>query len=101
VSRGALGTPTPERDLGLVDDKAPVLGDLDAGRWANEALDVGHDAAIPTDQMMVVIAGPGFKERRAPGRLNPPRQSHADERTQRVIHGLGRYRPQAFSDKAR
>jgi hypothetical protein len=101
VSRDALGTPTPERDLGLVDDEAPVVGDLDARRRASEALDVDDDAAVPADQMMVVVAGPGFKERRAPGGLDPPRQSHTDERTQCVIHGLGRYRPQALSDKAR
>src|ERR1700722_4131177 len=97
----ALGASAPERDLGLVDDEALLVGNHDARCRADEAFDVYDNAAVAADQVMVVVAGPGFEEGGTPGRLDSPGQSDVDQRTERVVDRLRGNGPQALRDQAR
>jgi hypothetical protein len=60
----AGGASAPVDDLGFVDPIAHVVDGSEAGRGADGAVDVGHEAAEATDHVVVVVADPSLEARR-------------------------------------
>ena len=85
----ARGTETPEDDLGLVHDEAVRLRRIDAGRGADDAVDVLGGAAAPAHDVVVVVADPALVARRVPGGLDAAHEPGIDAGRQHVVDGLG------------
>lgn len=78
----------PEDDLGLIHLVPGGIGWFKAGSMAEGAIDVDHPAACSADEMVVVVAGSGFKSGGGSGRLDPTDQVMLDERREPVVDGL-------------
>jgi serine phosphatase RsbU (regulator of sigma subunit) len=87
----ALRAPAPVDDLGLVDDEPVVVGGVEAGRDADDALDVRDRAAVPAHQVVVVVTDPRLVASHRARRLDAPSQAGGRERTQHVVDRLVRH----------
>ena len=54
----AAGAAAPVDDLGLVDGEAVVVTRMQARTLADRAVDVGDGAALPADDVVVVVSDP-------------------------------------------
>jgi hypothetical protein len=88
--RHAIRTPAPIRDLGLVDFVAPVVSCDQTRGSASGTVHIDHAAAVPADQMVVVVADSILEARRRSGGLNAPEQTFGNQDRERVVHRLKR-----------
>ena len=65
-----------------------VVGRAEAGRFSDGAVNVGHVAARPAHDMVVVVPDPSVEPGRAAGRFDAAHKSCRREGVQGVIHGL-------------
>jgi len=84
----AGGAPAPEDDLGLIDLEAVVGVTVQAGSFADGAVDVGDRPAGSAHHVMVVVADAGLVACDRPGGLDASHQAGIGEGTQDVVHGL-------------
>ena len=68
---GAGGAEAPVGDLGLVDDEAVGVGGVEAGAYADRAVDVGDRAARAAHHVVVVVADAQLVARDRAGGLDP------------------------------
>jgi hypothetical protein len=73
----AVRAQTPERDLGLVHLEAVFRAWVQAWPISDGAVDVLDRATTAADDVVVVVADPGFEAGRAAGRLDPAGQPGA------------------------
>src|SRR6478672_11504572 len=78
---GAGGAQAPVGDLGLVDDEAVGVGGVEAGSYADRAVDVRDRAARAAHDVVVVVADAQLVARDRAGRLDPADQPGAAART--------------------
>ena len=88
---GAGGAKTPKGDLRLFDHEAANWGGLQAGRVADEAVDVDDFPATTAHEVMVVVRHPRFVECGAVGRLNAPNEPGLAQGSKRRVDCLGRH----------
>jgi hypothetical protein len=86
------GTTAPVDDFGFVDLEAMVIVGCEAGCVPDRAVDVEHEAAAPTDEVMMVIAHPIFVPGDRTRRLDPTNQILLNEGTECVVDRLPRDR---------
>jgi hypothetical protein len=102
VRRLTVGTKAPEGDLRFVQHESMGLGGLEAGGGSHHAVDVGDSPAPSADHVVMIVAHPGFKERRTPRRFDPASQSRVGEGAEGVVHGLlgnlSQARPDSFGN---
>ena len=84
----AGGAVPPPRHLGLVDGEAGRIGDVKARSVTGGAVDIDHHAAVPADEVMVVVPDADFEERGSAGRLDAPDQVSRVEGVEGVVNGL-------------
>lgn len=84
----AGGAVPPPRDLDLVDGEAGRIGYVKARSVTGGAVDIDHHAAVPADEVMVVVADADFEEGGSAARLDTPDQVSRVEGVERVIYGL-------------
>src|ERR1700752_5513230 len=68
----------PEDDLRFIDVEAADLGGLQARSLTDDTVDVGDGPAYPTHQVVMVVTGAGFIQRRRARRLDAAKQSGPD-----------------------
>jgi hypothetical protein len=67
-----------------------VVGRGEAGCGTDCAIDIGRNAAVAADHVVVVVADPCLEARWRPGRLDTPDQANVNQDAQHVVHGLER-----------
>ena len=91
----------PVDDFRLVDLVALVVEGCQTGRQTDCTVDVDRAAALPANQVMVVVANPIFEAGRRPGWLNAADETFGREHTKRVVHRLERNRTDLVPDRFR
>ncbi len=97
VCRCAVGAEPPEHDFGFLDDESMRLRRLEAWRSTDDAIDVDHCCAHAADQVMVIVTGSAFVQRRRTCGFDPPEKSGTDAGTKNVVHRLRGHRADAGS----
>ena len=84
----AVGAGAPVDDLGLIDPEARVVAGVEAGGFADGAVDIDCFAAGATDEVMVVVADAVFIEGGGAGGLNAADEAGLGEGAEGVVDGL-------------
>ena len=82
------GADAPEGYFGFVDDKAVTFMRRETGRMAVRAIGIGHRAAGPANDMVMVVADAVLETCRRPGWFDPPQHATVHEHGQRVVDRL-------------
>jgi hypothetical protein len=93
----ARGTDAPEQNLGLVNPKPVRRGRFQTGATPDDTVHVLDPTALPTNQMMVVVADPRFIERGGVRRFDAPQQSRLQQGVKIIINGLPGKAAKAFT----
>jgi len=83
-----FGATAPVDYLGLVDLEARVIHGGQARRGTDRTVDIHHPAAVPADEVVMIIAGPPLVTRRRPGGLDATDETLVGQDAQSVVHRL-------------
>lgn len=95
----AVGTESPEHDLGLVYREAGVVVRSQARPLADRAVHVLGPPAAPADQVVMVVADPGLEPGGRTGRFDATEQTGVRTGSQNVVDGLLGHRAEAQRDE--
>ena len=84
----AVGADAPEGHFALVDRKSVALGPLHARGLTDHAVHVGHRAADPADDVVVVVADSILVASDRAARLDAAHEIPLDEHAEGVVHRL-------------
>ncbi len=100
-SRAAIPAESPEGHFGALDLEPRVVRRVQARSFSDDARDVLHQAARPTDEMVVVVADSRLESRSGTGGLDPAHQPCGREVAQDLVHGRRRERGMAGTQRHR
>jgi hypothetical protein len=83
-----LWTQAPKNDLRLLDYESMIGGRFEAGSSADGAVDIGGQAAVAADDVVVIVPHPRFVSSGVAGGLDAPNEAGDLQRMEIVVHGL-------------